>query len=228
MKNKKLPKKRELINKTAVKPQNQYKDMEKKEITLDMVEKLKAPLPREAIKQHPTKSFLSTIKAIYVTERLSDVFGVGSFKITSEIIEKTDKGMVVVKAKLSIPDYGIELESYGGNDNGGENSKGFDLGDAYKGAVTDAITKMGSWLYIGIDVFKGKGSTQAQYRQPAPPKQAEQHNPDLVLAIDEASKATTIPLLNAVWDNWSAFHSNGGFKNAVTRRKKELIDPKNQ
>jgi hypothetical protein len=29
------------------------------------------------------------------------------------------------------------------------------LGDAYKGAATDALTKIGSYLEIGIDVFKG-------------------------------------------------------------------------
>ena len=29
------------------------------------------PLPKEAVKQHPTKTFLSSIKAIYVTERPS-------------------------------------------------------------------------------------------------------------------------------------------------------------
>ena len=57
--------------------------------------------------------------------------------------------MVVVKTTLSIPEYGIEYECYGGNDNP-------DLGDAYKGAVTDAITKIGSWLGIGVEVWKNQ------------------------------------------------------------------------
>lgn len=119
---------------------------------------LSAPLPTEAIKPHPTKTYLSSIKAIYVTERMNDVFGLGRWNLSVDEIERGDKGMVVVKAKFSVPDYGIYMECYGGNDNGGENSKNFDLGDAYKGATTDAITKIGSYLEIGIDVFKGKVS----------------------------------------------------------------------
>jgi len=144
--------------------------METKKISEEQIKKLKEPLPKEAVSQHPTKTYLSSIKAIFVTERLSDVFGVGSWRINSEIIEKTTNGMVVVKVKLTIPEYNIELESFGGNDNGGEGNKNFDLGDAYKGAVTDAITKIGSWLYIGIDVFKGQkkpdqNNTQKQDEQ---------------------------------------------------------------
>ena len=123
-----------------------------KTITDEMKQALLAPLPDEAISQHPTKTFLSTIKAIYVTERLNDVFGVGSWKIKTDFIEKFDK-MVVVKTTLEIPEYGIYYESFGGNDNQ-------DLGDAYKGATTDAITKIGSYLGIGIDVFKGKHTPQ--------------------------------------------------------------------
>ncbi len=116
---------------------------------------LSAPLPKEAIKAHPTKTYLSSIKAIYVTERLNSVFGIGKWSLKVTEIERGDKGMIVVKATMEIPDYGMYYESYGGNDNGGEASKNFDLGDAYKGATTDAITKICSYLEIGIDVFKG-------------------------------------------------------------------------
>ncbi len=38
------------------------------------LEKLKEPLPQEAVTQHPTKTYLSSIKAIYVTERFNEVF----------------------------------------------------------------------------------------------------------------------------------------------------------
>ena len=59
--------------------------MERKVITEEMKQALLAPLPDEAISQHPTKTFLSTIKAIYVTERLNDVFGVGAWKIKTDL-----------------------------------------------------------------------------------------------------------------------------------------------
>jgi hypothetical protein len=109
--------------------------------------KLRAPLPAEAITKHPTKSFLSTIKAIYVVERLNDVFGIGEWYIEYDIIEAGDK-WIVAKGILTVPHYGIRIEQYGGNDNS-------DRGDAFKGACTDCLTKIGSYLEIGIDVFKG-------------------------------------------------------------------------
>lgn len=129
-----------------------------KEITKEMYEALKKALPSEAVKQHPTKTYLSSIKAIYVTERLNDVFGCGTWQIRAEKVSENEKGMVVVKTTLTIPDYNVYYECFGGNDNGGESSKNFDLGDAYKGATTDGITKIGSYLGIGINVFKGKGN----------------------------------------------------------------------
>lgn len=132
--------------------------MEIKTVTPEMRERLREPLPPEAVKPHPTKTFLSSIKAIYVTERLNDVFGVGSWKTKVEHVTTSEKSMVVVKLIFEIPAYGIYYECYGGNDNGGENSKNFDLGDAYKGATTDALTKICSFLEIGLDVFKGKST----------------------------------------------------------------------
>jgi hypothetical protein len=140
--------------------------METLTLTQAQIDLLNRPLPAEAVTPHPTKKFLSSIKSIYVTERLNDVFGVGRWRIKSEVVENHDK-MVVVKAIFTVPSYGIEYECYGGNDNA-------DRGDAYKGATTDALTKIGSWLGIGADVFKGlhdktaKPMTTAQ--QPKPRK----------------------------------------------------------
>lgn len=120
--------------------------MERRTITPEMQRKLREPLPAEAKKKHPSKAYLTTINSIYVTERLNDVFGTGSWQIKSEIVDNSNK-MVVVKTCLTIPEYGIYYECFGGNDN-------VDYGDAHKGAVTDAITKIGSWLGIGAEVWK--------------------------------------------------------------------------
>lgn len=131
------------------------------------LEQLCEPLPSEAIKPHPTKTYLSSIKAIYVTERFNDVFGIGKWTQKVEpISHNKENGMVVVKVVFEVPELNIYYESFGGNDNGGTNNKNFDLGDAYKGATTDALTKIGSYLGVGIDVFKGKhkasGNTTSQ------------------------------------------------------------------
>jgi hypothetical protein len=157
-------------------------------VTKEMREALRMPLPVGAVTKHPTKTFLSSIKAIYVTERLNDVFGVGSWQIKVNHVTTTDKSMVVVKVEFSIPEYGIYFECYGGNDNGGENSKNFDLGDAYKGATTDALTKIGSYLEIGIDVFKGLGNAA-----PAP-----QQQPKKWLNITDSNGSDTKEWLNVI------------------------------
>lgn len=153
--------------------------METKQITAEMKAKLDAPLPPEAVKPHPSKSYLSTINAIYVTERLNDVFGVGSWRTKTEFVTSQPTGkttMVVTKTIFEIPEYGIYYECYGGNDNA-------DLGDAYKGSMTDALTKIGSYLGIGADVWKDKSNKQQttqQRQQPAPapqPKPQPQSQP---------------------------------------------------
>ena len=128
---------------------------------------LYAPLPSEAIKPHPTKTFLSTIKPIYVTDRLNEVFGIGGWQLRTENVLVYDNGTVVNKVIFTVPEYDIYYECFGGNDNGGQTSKGFDLGDAFKGATTDGLTKICSYLGIGIDVFRGKQSAKP-YNTPAP------------------------------------------------------------
>lgn len=132
--------------------------MEYKKLTAEQMAMLNEPLPAEALKPHPTKAFLTTISSIYVTERLNDVFGVGAWRVKSEV-QEADAKMIVVKTTFTIPEYGIEYECYGGNDN-------VDRGDAYKGAVTDAITKIGSWLGIGADVWKNKSGKQTAPSKP--------------------------------------------------------------
>lgn len=133
---------------------------QKNKITDAMREALRKPLPPEAITQNASRTFLSSINAMYVVERMNDVFGVGGWTTTNEFVEKVEvqkkrkdgsvynAWMVVVRSVWKWDD--VRIESYGGNDND-------DLGDAYKGACTDALTKIGSYLEIGIDIFKGKG-----------------------------------------------------------------------
>ena len=144
--------------------------METKQITAEMKAKLDAPLPPEAVKPHPSKSYLSTINAIYVTERLNDVFGVGSWRTKTEFVTSQPTGkttMVVTKTTFEVPEYGIYYECYGGNDNA-------DLGDAYKGSMTDALTKIGSYLGIGAAVWKDKSQKQQGTQQPQQQRQPQQ------------------------------------------------------
>jgi hypothetical protein len=118
----------------------------RKELPPELLEKLKAPLPAQAVSPNPERPGLSAIKVIYVVERLNEVFGLNGWHIANEVVEKG--AMVVVKGTLTIDDYGIRIEQYGGNANP-------DRGDAYKGACTDALSKCASYIGIGMDVYKG-------------------------------------------------------------------------
>lgn len=199
--------------------------MEIKKLTTEQITQLHQPLPAKALRPHPTKAFLTTINSIYVTERLNEVFGVGSWQTKSEIINNTEK-MVVVKTTLTIPEYGIYYECFGGNDNA-------DKGDAHKGAVTDAITKIGSWLGIGAEVWKNEaGKQQASptpqqkpkaQPKPAPAPTAIEEDMELVIAIDELNRAKTMDELLTVWTKWKAAYGlNNRFIDAKNKRKNEL------
>ena len=154
--------------------------METRTITPEQKEALDRRLPDEAVSQHPTKKFLSSIKSIYVTERLNEVFGVGSWRVETEIVERSER-MVVVKLRFSIPEYGIYYECFGGNDNA-------DLSDACKGATTDALTKVCSWLGIGAEVFKGR-----QTGAGAPPQSSVQRLPAAPDPIPAAAAVQAAP-----------------------------------
>ena len=153
--------------------------METRTITPEQKEALDRRLPDEAVSQHPTKKFLSSIKSIYVTERLNEVFGVGSWRVETEIVERAER-MVVVKLRFSIPEYGIYYECFGGNDN-------VDLGDACKGATTDALTKVCSWLGIGAEVFKGRQTGAGA----TPQRSVQRHSaaPDPIPAVAPVQSA---------------------------------------
>lgn len=154
--------------------------METRTVTPEQKEALDRRLPDEAVSQHPTKKFLSSIKSIYVTERLNEVFGVGSWRVETEIVERSER-MVVIKLRFSIPEYGIYYECFGGNDNA-------DLGDACKGATTDALTKVCSWLGIGAEVFKGR-----QTGAGAPPQSSVQRLPAAPDPIPAAAAVQAAP-----------------------------------
>jgi hypothetical protein len=207
--------------------------MEIQEVTKEMYEALKKPLPSEAVKPHPTKVYLSSIKAVFVTERLNDVFGCGAWQIRTEKAQDGDKGMVVVKVTLTIPKYGVYYESFGGNDNGGEGSKNFDLGDAYKGATTDGITKIGSYLGIGIEVFKGHGNTAPKQEVkkeavniPVKVEQTPQMKAIFDLVKIEVKKAGSEDELMTIFKshvaNDSSLEKNVEYRAIFSERKKQL------
>jgi hypothetical protein len=150
----------------------------KQNLTAEQLVKIAEPLPPEAISAHPTRTGMSTIKGIFVTERLNEVFGVGEWIVKTKllapisvIVKTTSSGRerteytALSKTILEIPSAGIYYECIASSTND-------DMGDAAKGATTDAITKIASWIGIGIDVYKGKHGAPVIPPKPyqAPPR----------------------------------------------------------
>lgn len=131
-----------------------------------VIQILKRPIDPAAISSAPRG--LSSIKSIYITERLNEAFGLGGWFVHDEVV-RIEGQMVVVKATMELTEYPwFHAASYGGNNNA-------DLGDAYKGAVSDAISKMCA-MYLGIaqDVFKGLASLEKPQTPPAMEKPVRQ------------------------------------------------------
>lgn len=128
-------------------------------------EKLSKPIPKDMIGKHPTKTFLSVIKAIAVVERMNDVFGIDGWNLEHEIVDITEVKSkdgsvpyVVMKGRIYIRKYDLYTPyQYGGHQLGG---RGTEPADGYKSAVTDIQSKCSSYLEIGIQVFKGQPMSQ--------------------------------------------------------------------
>jgi hypothetical protein len=160
-------------------------------IPQELIDKLKQPLPSDAVKanEDPKKRGMSSIKSIFITERLNEVFGLGQWFQVDKFVEKVAKpegsgkgDSIVLKSILIVPKYGIYFEAYGGNDN-------YDPGDAYKGAATDALTKMAAFMFVGMDVFKGHPETS----KAATPAKVVAAASKAVVTAPAASSFATMP-----------------------------------
>lgn len=191
-----------------------------------ITEILTTPLPKEALKQHPSKRFLTTINPIYVVERLNLAFGIGGWTFGTEVIETNEK-FVVVKGTLEVSDHNIKLENYGGNDNP-------DRGDAYKGASTDALTKCASYLGIGAEVWRN-GKPAEKITTPEDEKKVRADFEKRIkgktkdvnawlksikmIESDQSYKDLKLPQIEEFLTNWEAFTKQVNKQNESSQSK---------
>ncbi|MCP4597031.1 Rad52/Rad22 family DNA repair protein [Neptuniibacter sp.] len=146
-----------------------------KTLPKDVREKLREPMPPESISQHQSKKYLSTIKAIYIVERLNDVFGIGGWTLEHDVWFD-EPGYVVTRGCIIIGEpYNFSTPmQYGGHKKTGT---GTELADGYKSSVTDCQSKCASYLEVGIDVFKGqKEQPKTQAKRDTPQTQQQPAN----------------------------------------------------
>lgn len=165
-----------------------------KRLTKEQIELLNKPLPKEALKAKPGAAGFTSINAIYVVDRLNAVFGVGCWTLKSDYISMLEEAahnkngeytrrMPIVKVTFEVPEYDIHLECFGGNDNS-------DLGDAFKGGQTDALTKIGSWLGIGAGIWRGEYDHKTA--APAAAQKAKATKPAQEVAADTVDYETIV------------------------------------
>jgi len=120
-----------------------------------VIEILRKPFPEEAFSAIENKPYLTTLKAVYIVERLNEAFNFGRWNVEHEVIDSPVPNFVLVKGHLLLLDYPdlVFPITYGGHL---IQDKSADPADAHKSAVTDLTSKLSSFLEIGIDVFKGK------------------------------------------------------------------------
>ena len=150
-------------------PENKQDDLN--EHFYAIYEGLKKPFPKEALSTDSSRGFdLTSVKAQYVVERLNEVVGVNNWRHTGvyELVE----GGVLFKGQLIISN---------GQDGTVREAVGFsqikrNVGDAYKGAKTDSLSKCASQFGLANEIFKGNVAPPSKTAKKAAPKKLKVAN----------------------------------------------------
>jgi len=117
---------------------------------------LTADFPAEAFSVDSSRGFnLTSIKAQYIVDRLNQVFGFMNWSHTGEYLEKD--GGVIYMGTLNVTVAGKTNRQFAP----GYSADKKNVGDAYKSAKTDSLSKAASMYGIGDSVFKGKVDANA-------------------------------------------------------------------
>lgn len=116
----------------------------------EVYKKFLSDFPPEAYDEDNSRGFpLTTLKAQYIVERLNEVCGLDGWALTGEYKEIEEGVLYFGKLTINIDGKEIVRESVGFS----KDKK--NVGDSYKSARTEALSKAASYLGIGNDMFKG-------------------------------------------------------------------------
>jgi len=112
---------------------------------------LSKPFPAEAMTTDNSRGFaLTSIKAQYIVERLNEVLGIDGWQHRGRF-EKVEEG-VLFHGELVLDNGGQGIMQLGT----GFSKDKKNVGDSYKSAKTDSLSKSASLFGVGNDVYKGK------------------------------------------------------------------------
>lgn len=104
----------------------------------------------EALSCDSSRGFdLTSVKAQYVKERMNEVFGFLNWTLTGEYQEVS--GGVLYLGKLTVTVDGVSNTQEGV----GYSANKKNMGDTFKGAQTDCLSKVASTFGVANEVFKG-------------------------------------------------------------------------
>lgn len=116
----------------------------------EIYKKLKADFPTEAYSEDRSRGFsLTSLKAQYIVERLNETVGIDGWELTGEF--KEVDGGVLYFGKLTLHVDGKSVTKEGQGFSKDKNN----VGDMYKSARTEALSKAASHFGVGDAMYKG-------------------------------------------------------------------------
>lgn len=145
-------------------------------------------------------------KPQFVIDAMNEVFGIGAWgfeEMSNEIVAGDKGGLAIAQVRVWLA--GSESHPTGWGQN--RVTRG-DIGDAHKGAQTDALKKALSYFSVGTRAYQGllvspdKGKPQQQQRAPQPQRQPQPTKPANVVQMPQKAtlSAITPERVNALYD----------------------------
>lgn len=121
-----------------------------RDLEIKIYNELRADFPKEAYQQDKSRGFaLTSIRAQYIVERLNTVLGIGGWTLKGNF-DKQDNDIVYFGTLV----FRVG-DKYYTHEGVGHSAIKKNLGDSYKSARTDCLSKIASLIGVGNEVFKG-------------------------------------------------------------------------
>lgn len=201
---------------------------------LEIYEKLRA-VPAEAQKAFNNGKFSGTdINPMWRIKKMTELFGACGIGWYYEVVNRemitsgnTTSAFIALKLYVKVDgEWSKPIYGEGGNNFASVNKSGVQnvSDEAYKMALTDAISNATKQLGLGADIWFEKDKTKYTANQQAQANQPQEEHITLEVqtAVNCATNADTIEQLQKVWNDWSHLQKYTAFKTAVSLRKSQL------
>lgn len=203
---------------------------------METYNKLTEDFPQEALSKDSSRGFdLTSIKAQYIKERLNEVFGIWGWEVVGKHEATTSSilyfGKLIVRVMSTDKDKSALIRVV---ESVGYSMVKKNLGDSYKSAQTDFLSKAASFIGIGNEVFKGNVTPTGQNTAPQAQKRAPKPDYDttdpgayiIKIAVDKKGseklqgkmlRDADINLMKKCCDFWTSKDIKGALKTDIDK-----------